>query len=123
MAEPLAIVVEDESALRVIYERILTSIGYNVLLAADGQQGIDLLSVHAPNIIFLDMLLPFVNGLEVFNFALEQPHLDQTYIVIVSSAKEYERHVRGSDRAEFMQKPVLPTEIREIALRILGAEA
>lgn len=123
MSEPLAIVVEDEAALRVIYERILRSVGYNVILAADGQQGIDFLSIHSPNIVFLDMLLPYVNGLDVLSFALEQPHLAETYIVVVSSAKEYERYVRDTERVEFMQKPVLPTEIREIARRILGAEA
>lgn len=121
MSTPLAIVIEDESALRVIYDRILGTIGYEVLMAPDGEIALQLVSEYTPSLIFLDMLLPKVNGLDVLQHIRSQAHLADTYVVVVSSAKEYQRHVQEFEHAEFMQKPVLPTDIREIAARVLKA--
>jgi len=123
MSTPLAIVIEDESALRVIYDRILGSIGYEVLMAPDGEVAVELVTQYTPALIFLDMLLPKINGLDVLHHIRSQPHLADTYVVVVSSAKEYQRSVEEYGYTEFMQKPVLPTDIREIATRVMEATA
>jgi chemosensory pili system protein ChpA (sensor histidine kinase/response regulator) len=119
MAKPVALVVEDEAALRVIYDRLLRGLGWDVLLAKDGQEGIDALQDHTPRLIFLDMLLPFVNGVQVIHFITKQERLQNTHVVIVSSAAEYQHHVTQLHSAEFYLKPILATQIREIGLRVL----
>lgn len=119
MTKPVALVVEDEAALRVIYDRLLRGLGWDVLLAKDGQEGIDFLTDHTPRLIFLDMLLPYVNGVQVIQFIKGQERLRNTHVVIVSSAAEYQRQIAHLHSAEFYLKPILATQIREIGQRVL----
>lgn len=111
------LVVEDEAALRYIYHRILTGMGYEVLQAKNGQEAIDLLYENTPVLVFLDMLLPVVSGVKVLEYINTQPRLSTMHTVIVSSSSEFERYVRMLPSAEFHIKPVLPAQIREITLR------
>src|SRR5689334_13005412 len=120
MSKPVALVVEDEAALRVIYDRLLRGLGWEVLLAKDGQEGIDFLKDHTPRLIFLDMLLPYVNGAQVIQFIRTQERLLPVHVVIVSSSAEYQHHVKQLQSAEFYLKPILATQIREIGQRVLS---
>lgn len=117
-----AMVIEDETALRIIYERVLTKTDYEVLLARDGHQAIEMLRGVAPDLIFLDMLLPNVSGLVVLEFIAQQPHIaTHAHLVIASSSKEYEQYVSIVPSCEFILKPILPTQIRDIALALQEA--
>jgi CheY-like chemotaxis protein len=111
------LIAEDEAALRYIYDRILSSMGFTVLQAKNGQEAIDLLREQTPVLIFLDMLMPHVNGVQVLDYIATQPRLQQTYVVIASSASDYEKYALHRPATEFRLKPILPTHIREIALR------
>lgn len=123
MAEISVLVVEDETALRVIYERILTKIGCEVLLARDGQQALDILEQHTPDLIFLDMLLPGVNGVKVLEAISRTPRLaHHMQVVIASSSKDYEQMTHLVAGARFLLKPILPTQIRAIALALIEAQ-
>lgn len=99
-------VIEDETALRIIYERVLTKTDYEVLLARDGQQAIELLRGITPDLIFLDMLLPNISGLVVLEFIAQQPAIaNHAHIVIASSSKEYEQYTNLAPSCEFILKP------------------
>lgn len=119
MSRPTVLIVEDEPGLRLIYERILSHSGYEVLEAINGIEALDILQQHAPDLIFLDMLLPLVNGQQVLDFITSEPHLQHCYVVIVSSNKEFEQYASHLTHGEFVLKPILPTQIREIAGRLL----
>ncbi|SRR5258708_36258400 len=58
------LLIEDEIFVRELYEHTLSEAGYKVILARDGQEGIDQAG-NLPDLILLDILLPTVNGLEV----------------------------------------------------------
>ena len=122
MGKLKAMVIEDETALRIIYERVLTKTDYEVLLARDGQQAIELLRGITPDLIFLDMLLPNISGLVVLEFIAQQPAIaNHAHIVIASSSKEYEQYTSLAPSCEFILKPILPTQIRDIALALQEA--
>lgn len=59
------LVVDDEEQIRRAVKSILTSRQYGVLLAATGEEGLDLAAEHNPNLIILDLSLPDISGLEV----------------------------------------------------------
>lgn len=61
------LVVEDEEAVRLVVERVLTRSGCTVLLAADGEQGLQMLTEQAADIdlVLLDMSLPKISGREL----------------------------------------------------------
>ncbi|MCU0497101.1 MAG: response regulator [Anaerolineae bacterium] len=115
----LALVVEDDASLRVIYQRVLEPLGFQVVEAIDGAEALAFLEKNTPDIIFLDMLLPNVNGVIVLNYIAAEPRLQTALTVIVSSNKQFERMQQPNLRVKFILKPIRPTEIRELATQVL----
>ena len=59
------LLVEDSKFLRVATERALTTAGYKVISADDGEQASRLAREHAPDLILLDVMLPKMSGPDV----------------------------------------------------------
>jgi two-component system response regulator MprA len=57
------LVVDDERAIRDALHLILTRRGYDVLLAADGEEALDMIETCHPDLVILDVLLPHMDGL------------------------------------------------------------
>lgn len=110
-----ALIVEDDQGLRLIYNRVLSDLGYDVIEAPTGAQALEVLENSAPEIIFLDMLLPQVNGMAVLDFIGQKPHLRHMQVVIVSSNKQFDIHPDIPNPVEFILKPIRPAQIRELA--------
>ena len=64
------LVVDDDSDLREFLQLMLTSMGFDVTTAANGQEALDVMEVRDPDLILLDMKMPVMNGWE-FCRALE----------------------------------------------------
>src|SRR5690606_5334782 len=79
---PQALIVEDEVALRLIYERLLKAVGYDVAYARDGEVAMDILKAQTPALIFLDMLLPVVGGRLILEYVRGEARFQHTYVVI-----------------------------------------
>ena len=62
------LVVDDEHDYVALLSEILTSHGYEVRAAYDGQQAIDMVTKEKPDLIILDIKMPKLNGLEVGKF-------------------------------------------------------
>ncbi|MBB4634755.1 response regulator [Longimicrobium terrae] len=91
------LLVEDNEMNRDMLSRRLERKGYQVLLATDGQNGIDMAREHAPDVVLMDMSLPVVDGWEAtrqLKAADDTRHLP----VIALTA-----HAMSSDRAKAMQ--------------------
>lgn len=59
------LLVEDNVELRTIYEQYLTRRGYEIVLAVDGEDGLEKAKLHQPWLVFLDIMLPKLDGLKV----------------------------------------------------------
>jgi CheY-like chemotaxis protein len=59
------LVIDDNVQLQIAFKKILTSAGYRVELASDGEEGLELAGNARPDVILLDMMLPKVSGLDV----------------------------------------------------------
>ena len=62
---PHILVVEDEDALSTLLQYNLDKEGYEVAVAADGEEALTLVSERLPDIIILDWMLPKISGIEV----------------------------------------------------------
>lgn len=61
---PKILLVEDNEMNRDMLSRRLTRRGYEVVIAVDGQQGVDLATSDTPDVILMDMSLPIIDGWE-----------------------------------------------------------
>jgi signal transduction histidine kinase/CheY-like chemotaxis protein len=82
-----ALVVEDDDASRQVVVRALTSAGWKVTEAADGQAGLDRVAEHCPDLILLDLMMPVMHGFE-FMERLRENEATRDVPVVVLTAKE-----------------------------------
>ncbi len=84
-AGQLILLVEDDQALSRVYAKALRDRGYIVLTAETGEQGLSLLSQHAPRLVLLDINLPGMNGIEVCRRSRGLPGANAPVIFITSN--------------------------------------
>lgn len=101
------LLVDDEPDIRAVVGARLTSMGFNVLLAKDGQEGLDLARKESPDAILLDLMLPKLDGHKVCRM-LKFDKSFQHIPVIIFSAKEGEVDKKLAEQAgadAYLPKP------------------
>ena len=113
---------DDEEATRDVSQAILRKLGFDVLVAEDGEEAVELYKKHRSKVIavILDMTMPKMDGSEVFR-ALKDIN-DQVKVVFSSGYSELEvkRLLNTNERTTFLQKPYGPEEL-QLTLRELLA--
>ena len=95
-ADPATILVaEDDAEIRTALERILTYEGYTPVLAADGAAALEAVADHRPDLVVLDVMMPFVDGLTVCRRMREKG--DRTPILMLTARHETSVRVAGLD--------------------------
>lgn len=119
------LVVDDENSMRVTAKATLESLGYRVLLAEDGLQGIEVFTenIEAIDAVILDMIMPKMNGRDCFCTLRK---LAPSVRVILASGFTREEDLAGM-KAEglcgFIQKPFLSAELGKILHDVLQGTA
>jgi len=98
------LVIDDDAMARELLQRLLTKEGYHVLLAADGETGLDLAFAERPQAIVLDILMPGSSGWSVLARLKATPELKRIP-VIVHSVSDDRALGRELGAAAFLQKP------------------
>ena len=116
------LVVDDNEGVRDLVEDTLVRVGFDVLCAADGGEGVELFAKHADRIraVLLDRTMPITSGEEAFD-QLRRIRPDAA-IILVSGYSE-ERAVAefaGKGLAGFLQKPFLPAALVGRLRSVLG---
>lgn len=110
------LVVEDEHNVAAFIKQGLNEAGYEVLLAYDGQMGLELLSQKAVDLVILDVILPVMDGLEVLSRirAMGNGHLP---VIMLTALGTTENVVRGLDQGadDYLVKPF---KFKELLARI-----
>ena len=65
MNKPKIVLAEDNSTLSLLLKFRLEKEGYELLMAVDGNEALELIESHNPDLILTDIMMPFVSGLEV----------------------------------------------------------
>ena len=82
------LLVEDSKFLRVSTERALTKAGYEVVCAADGEEGLRLAREHLPALVLLDMMLPKVSGPDVLKTLKQDPATAGIAVMVLTSLSQ-----------------------------------
>jgi DNA-binding response OmpR family regulator len=114
------LIVDDEASLRQTLARILQRAGFDVTTAATGTEGLTLISEHSFDLVYMDIRMPEVSGLEVLKTVHarfpELPVILFTAQPDLNSAVEALRH----GAADYLLKPLKPQAIVDRTKSILG---
>ena len=80
------LVVDDTKFYLNLMSRILSKGGHRVVTAQDGFQALNILSSFVPDIMFVDMIMPKIQGDKLCQLVRKMPHMRHCYIVVVSAA-------------------------------------
>ncbi len=116
------LVVDDEDTVRAVAERMLASFGFKVLLAKDGQEGLELFRQHAAEIVMvlLDLTMPRLDGEATFR---EMRQINPGAAVLLMSGFNEQEAVNrfvGKGLAGFLQKPFTAEEVRDKLRTVLA---
>ena len=116
------LVVEDQEDLRGILRDLLTSSGYEMLEAADGQAGVDKARAEKPDLILMDIQMPVMDGYDATRQIKADPDLKSTPIVAVSSfaMKGDEEKARASGCDHYVTKPYSPMQLLRTIRGLIG---
>ena len=111
---------EDNSILSLMLKFKLEKEGYNILIAVNGKEAIDIIEEHNPQMILTDIMMPFISGLEVISHVRNKLE-HTTPIIVFSSAGQEEMVLKAFNlgATDFMSKPFSPNELSIRIKRLL----
>lgn len=120
-----ALIIDDSRAMRRILKQIVTGLGFDVLEAGNGKEGLEtLFSSEDIGLVLVDWNMPEMNGLEFVEAVRAMPEYGTLPLVMVTTESEPARMARaliaGVD--EFVMKPFTPDILLE-KLNLIGVKA
>lgn len=119
------LIVDDEPHIRLLMEQTLEELedeGVELLTAADGDEALATIKTEKPQLVFLDVMMPKMNGFDVCNAVKNEFGLTDVYIIMLTAkGQEFDKHKGNEVGADmYMTKPFDPDEIIEKSQEILG---
>ena len=110
---PVVLVVDDDEAICHVYERLLSSQGYEVITARNGMQALQAVREQPPDVVLLDVAMPGLNGFEVCRQLKRDRATRLTPVILVSAVDAVENRVEGfaAGADDFLSKPPDHTEL------------
>ncbi|MES9939789.1 MAG: response regulator [Candidatus Thiodiazotropha sp. 6PLUC2] len=107
------LVVDDSPTEVVVFKKILAKHGYEILVATDGQEGVDIAKQELPDLILMDVVMPVLNGFQATR-QLKNNEATAKIPVIMVTTKDQQTDINWGMRqgaTEYMVKPVSPAEL------------
>jgi DNA-binding response OmpR family regulator len=116
-AAPRLLSIEDDAAMGQFLKAVFTAQGFTLDLATDGNTGVELARRQPPDLVILDLLMPYKNGFEVLRELQSTPETKDVPIIILSSNSREEDIVNAlnAGAADFVVKPF---RARELVARV-----
>jgi two-component system alkaline phosphatase synthesis response regulator PhoP len=122
---PTVLIVDDEQHIRLLIEQTLEELedeGVDLLTAPDGEVALDVVANQHPDLVFLDVTMPRMNGLDVCRAIKGDPATAGTTVLLLTAkGQAYDREAglaAGAD--DYLTKPFDPDDLLRRARTILG---
>ena len=117
LAHPKILLIEDEPSQVELIHYNLNAEGYEVLVAVDGEKGLELALEEIPDLILLDWMLPKVSGIEVCRQLRRSKITREIPIIMLTARSEESDKIRGLDIGadDYITKPY---SIKELLARV-----
>ena len=80
------IIIEDEEVLLNLLKKKITQEGYQVIVARDGQEGLNKIKTEMPDLILLDIIMPKKGGFEVIEELNKDDNLKNIPVIVISNS-------------------------------------
>lgn len=118
------LVVDDSAVMRSMIKKTIISSGVEVgeiFEAANGKEGLEVLDQNWFDILFIDVNMPVMDGMEMLDRVRKKSDTSDIPILIVSTESNHERiEIIQKKNAGFVHKPFTPEVLRERILEALG---
>ena len=119
------LIVDDEPHIRMLLEQTLEDLEdeeVELLVASDGQEAYDLIVNEQPQMVFLDVMMPKMNGFEVCQKVKKELKMDEVHIILLTAKGQETDKLKGleSGANEYMTKPFDPDTVMVKARNVLG---
>ena len=123
--EQKILIVDDEAHIRMLLEQTLEDLedeGVNFYSAQNGEEALEIIQAEKPQLVFLDVMMPKLNGMEVCRRVKKELMLENVFIVLLTAkGQELDRQKGQEVGADlYMTKPFDPETILNKAKEILG---
>jgi DNA-binding response OmpR family regulator len=95
MTKKKILIIEDDAFIRDIYQVKFIQEGFEVVLAENGVVALETLKDFAPDLILLDVIMPFMDGIEVLNEIKNNDKLKEIPIIMLTNISEKEKVEEG----------------------------
>jgi DNA-binding response OmpR family regulator len=123
--EQKLLIVDDEAHIRMLLEQTLEELeddGVNFFTAQNGEEAFEIIKTEEPQLVFLDVMMPKMNGMEVCRKVKKELELNNVFIVLLTAKGQELDRLKGQEVGAdlYMTKPFDPEVILEKAREILG---
>lgn len=119
------LIVDDEAHIRMLIEQTLEDLedeGVELLFAENGEEALHVIQNEEPNLVFLDVMMPKMNGMEVCQKVKKELQLSDVYIILLTAKGQEVDRQKGLEMGadKYMTKPFDPDQMLAIAEGILN---
>jgi CheY-like chemotaxis protein len=114
------LVIDDEFGIVELIDAILSDEGHHVVIAVNGRQGLEMLRKEHPDLVFLDYMMPLMDGAAVLRAMGEDASLRDIPVVLMSSIPVATVAERCVGYASFLSKPFKIAEVTTLTERLIG---
>ena len=82
------ITIDDDPVVRTLIKKTFSSLGFEVITAADGIEGLRAIENHQPDIIILDVMMPIIDGLEVLKRIKATPKIAKIPVIMFTAISD-----------------------------------
>jgi twitching motility two-component system response regulator PilH len=118
----LILIVDDSPTEVHVIRRVLEKHGYQTASAGDGAEGIRLARAMKPDLIFMDIVMPGVNGYQATRALANDPETRRIPVIMVTSKSQETDRIWGMRQGavDYLVKPVSPAQLVEKAQAALA---
>jgi two-component system, OmpR family, alkaline phosphatase synthesis response regulator PhoP len=125
--EKKLLIVDDEAHIRMLIEQTLEELedeDVQFLTAENGEQALEIIQAEKPQLVFLDVMMPKMNGMEVCRRVKQELKLENVFIIVLTAkGQELDRQKGQEVGADiYMTKPFDPEVLLIKAREVLGLD-
>ncbi len=119
------LIVDDEAHIRMLIEQTLEDLdgdGADILTAIDGEEALRIILDEKPSLVFLDVMIPKINGVEVCRIVKRENQMEDVYVILLTAQGQANDRQAGFDAGAdaYITKPFNPDELLDLTRQLIG---